>query len=139
MNDSSSNLGLPNAATLPALLKELESHGANRRTATPQLRAALAEVKRQIEEPDLFGSVAIQSADAALAADAPRYEAEQKEEFRRSMARAKRERIRRERRTVTWAKCCMYLYSRNAHEHHWWTHCHKCRKPLTYADNIPGL
>lgn len=139
MNDTSSNLGLPDAGTLPALLKELESHGANRRSASPQLRAALAEVKQQIDQPDLFGCVAIQYADAALAADAPRYKAEQREETRRSMARAKRDRVRRERRTVSWSKCCVYLYHRNAHEHHFWTHCHKCKKPLAYGDDIPGM
>lgn len=139
MNDTPTNLGLPDAATLPGLLKQLECHGANRRSAAPKLRAAFAEIKRQIEEPDLFGSVAIESAGDALAADSRRYEAEQKEEARREMARWKRERVRRERRTVSWAKCCLHLYSRNAHEHHYWTHCHKCKQPLTYRAGIPGI
>lgn len=138
MNKTSFHLGLPDASTLPALLKELEDPGAQRRSASEGLKFAMTEIKRQIEEPDLFGNVAVESAAVALAANAPRYEAEKKQEFKRDLARSARERIRRERRTVSWASCCMYLYSRNAHEHTYWMNCHRCRKPLVYADDIPA-
>lgn len=121
---------------LGALLAEIEEHGANRRTASPALRQAFADVRRQATQPDLFVSFTIETAQSALSADAARFEREQRDEAALESRRWERRARQAAKLRSYSARCCLYFYSYDDTAKSHWTTCHKCRQPLTYTPDL---
>lgn len=121
------------------LLAALRERGADRRNAPEGLRRAFTELSRQEHAPELFIDDTIAAAEAALARDQPRFEAEQREARRLDNARHVRQRLRADRLDTSWAKCCTRLYSRSAADHAYWVNCLTCKLTLTYHAHIPDL
>jgi hypothetical protein len=121
------------APSVSEVLAELRTRGADRRTASPELRAAFADLVRQETAPDFFLSASLAAALAAIEADTPRFESERAELQRKELRQSARMRLRRDRRQTQSASCCLYYYSRSAADHSYWRTCHRCKQPLVYV------